>query len=73
MSKSLMIFFIALFILAFVYFFIFCLCHAAGKESRYKEQREREKEKKIRPTGGFNINDPEDIENIYKIEPTHKE
>ena len=73
MSKGLMIFFIALFILAFVYFFIFCLCHAARKESRYEEQREREKEKKIRPTGGFNINDPEDIENIYKIEPTHKE
>lgn len=73
MSKGLMIFFIALFILALYIFFIFCLCHAAGKESRYEEQREREKEKKIRPTGGFNINDPEDIENIYKIEPTHKE
>ena len=68
-----MIFFIVLFILAFVNFFIFCLCHAAGKELRYEEQREREKEKKIKPTGGFNINDPEDIEDIYKIEPTHKE
>lgn len=72
MGKGLAIFFIALFILALVYF-ILCLCHAAGKESRYEEQREREKEKKIRPTGGFNINDPKDIENIYKIEPTHKE